>query len=482
MRYPDFLGTVRRYELAVWLDRHTGRHPGLITESYRDPPVGSWAELRNFVLEHECMVLVSDMTTAPWFTSAMADSYHVRPVAGRRGYGSPVSMRLAVHGKGRRGWIVPCLDWGIEPPSLQRSGRQWIQELRKFFSHVGTGDYRGPGGVGKEILYRQWEWEEREQAPTDEALPPRVVLRSLEPELMPIRQAQVAIKRHAHGGRVQDWAPTELAGVEKTDMSNAYAEHARRLPGGPSCILAPQRGPYLNDTPYECATWFARCTVTIACTLCLGPFAVRIAGKRKGGSLEWPTAPGTYECWLWREEAADVVAAGGSVLVHRGYYWRRWCERPAGWVDRMAWLREHAPSETVAHWVKQAIVQTIGQWGVGLRRYETVTWDKKQTGDLPIADGRYLTNWLAREVRANRGSMVHWWAYTVMQCSRSVYRMALPLAQAGSLVAIHTDCVYWREWPAEVDDGDPDGCPVQLRLGTRSGGGRAGPDGGGEHP
>jgi hypothetical protein len=74
-----------------------------------------------------------------------------------------------------------------------------------------------------------------------------------------------------------------------------------------------------HGIPYQCATYFAKCIVCVARKLPLGVFPVR---NENGYAVNYPTEPGIYKTYLWREQVEDAEIAGCDVEVIEGYYWR----------------------------------------------------------------------------------------------------------------------------------------------------------------
>ncbi len=339
----------------------------------------------------------------------------------------PIAAKLRGRGNTTR-WIVQADAWGL-PASAAL-----LQTLRATYEHCQVGTQSTPGGLGQALMRRSYKeeygeewWKHRHYRPA-----------------LPVCND---ILNHMTGGRVDTPGLGKFYEVlYEYDQKSAYAAHYFQHPAGTAVRI------------YKCesgVTYFAHCKVSIPpdISLLLGPFPVRVE-ENDHSRPEYPTEPGTYDAWLWREEIEDCRQLGLEVEVLEGWAWERWTEDNSPWVLLMEMLREAAPAPDIAENIKRATVSGIGRHGVSPVLYQLVGPEQAAEDDIPIAESISETegliyNWFVHQFHDPRyNAQVHWFAYTIMQCRRTLYWKALAMKQkefeAGAevLVATNYDAVY----------------------------------------
>jgi len=315
-------------------------------------------------------------------------------------------------------------EYSLSPRSLvywgpiseeARSHRSWYGaspgDLHTLFAHCGVGTAGTLPSLGKKLMYAGWGDRPSHSKPS-------VSISRL-------------LKAESIGARVQG---KPGRGFQACDIPSAYPSHYRMHPTGTAVRL------YRGFYP-EIRTWFMWCRVYVPRELPLGPFPAKVPGKYGRYKKEWPTQPGEYWSWLWAEQAGDTVKAGCDVEPIHGYGWYRMTEDSAWWVDHMIRLRETAPGGrdgVIGQLVKAATNAAIGIQGIGCDYLKLR--DDWAPGMVPVT-GKEGISTRGGEWVPGRRTMIHWHRYTVMQCGRTMYRLALPYAEAGRLTAIKTDAI-----------------------------------------
>jgi hypothetical protein len=221
--------------------------------------------------------------------------------------------------------------------------------------------------------------------------------------------------------------------VIELDLKNAYASSFVEQPTGHTLRFV--RGMVQGLKKY-----FARCIVTIPdpSPLLLGCFPQRI--EIDGASeINYPTYPGTYHVSLWNDEIALCQAEGLSVDVLDGYGWRETTRDPEAWVRTMEVLRDTAPSEDVATYVKLATVAGIGRHGMPEESYMVGT----EESSINISfNGRPYEWYVHRVFDDHPTGMQHWFNHTLMLCRVALYKEASKWHKREMLYGTNTDAVY----------------------------------------
>lgn len=396
----------------------------------------SWESLLAIVIERRLCLFtpaLTDIARFPYLSTAREDAR-----TDIREGGEHISI-IVRDGK-RRYHIVPVSQWGKE--CCDEAFLSFISEVFRYCGHVKP----TPPSLGKRTLLESWrlhnEYYAMRQVPDTDWPAEWIPNDYKEPKrrhALPPKAAREAIKDNLHGGRIEAFSDI-LPGYYKLDQDNALVSHFGRLPTGTALR-------HMGGHEPRGITCFCLCVVRIPLTLPLGPFPVRTP------IYHWPREPGVYRSWLWKEQMEDARAIGCTVTVQEGWYWNRWTTDTSAWIRWLTELRKSAPNEEVRKALKRIGAATVSCMGIGDVRYSHVSMAEynKET-DERLYDSRGPLNSSLRSTRDSaRPTPVHWYAYTWMQVARTLYTMALPHAQANALVALHTDALWSKYRPADVE-------------------------------
>lgn len=319
----------------------------------------------------------------------------------------PLAIR-ATRKKSSR-WLVPTAMWDRKLDDF------FIHDMRKLYTLLGMVKPT-PGSLGQGVLRRLI---------SQLHLPRHTASNWI---------ALDYLSGHGHGGRCDTLCAkgTEYESLLELDESDAYLAHLELLPCGTSYWF--KRGLGL----WRFCTWFAECDVYIHNELALGCFPVK-TGKRNS-KIKWPTRPGKYRAYLWKEQVEDAQRAGCSVTIHDGVGWKYLTEDLQCFARYMHGARMSVYGTPTEHDVKKVSVSGLGHFGMkGIYHYLT---DFDNGGSEPCildAKGKPLKYFVSDEYDYTRPSMLHWYNYLIMQCTRTLYSYALPYAVAGRLVMTNYD-------------------------------------------
>jgi hypothetical protein len=268
------------------------------------------------------------------------------------------------------------------------------------------------------------------------------------------------------GGRVDTLQPGKLfPELFELDLNSAYSAAAgERLPGG-----AAVRWEGHSPEPTAAATGYYLCRIEILEPLTLGPVVLHVDGEPN----VIPSAPGVYRGWLWAEDIAALrgIVRGVRYLVTvralRGWCWRRWAKGArstsrglvaeasplSAWARRMHAARRRFDRDgerARAAMVKLATVAGIGRFAAGVDVF-TLRRERVDPSDVATVHPRLgpdLPLWIHRSERDAATALVHWASYIQAAVRRRLWRMALPFAEWGGLVATNYDAVYLSIRPA----------------------------------
>ncbi len=418
--YPPFVEkhpTWRR--LACWEDNQ------LLLETGEIVPCSTYTDFVECIFSLKLLVFVPALVTFKYIDDLIEDVEHAKVMAENKSKGQtktprPINVRLK---KGRETrWIVEYKRWPIP-----LSGLSFLKTMREAYAHCGVGTPSTPAGLGQALMRKSWhdqygdDWVEHRHS-------------------VPSVMASSFLRDHLTGGRVDTpGLGRSFDQLLELDMTNAYAAHYCKHPTG-TAINMSGFGNWPHS--FDDGTWFAKCEVTIEKELALGPFPVRSMyhGEEQ---IVYPQRRGTYECYLWREQARDCVQLGCSVRVLTGYGWHDWTTDNAAWVRLVEHLRATANSQYVASCIKSAIVSSIGRHGMG----DTLSYIVPESrapdrAEYTVGPGGAYAYFVVQEQLKRQANMTHWFAFTLMQCGRSVFWFMLPYAEQERLQASNYDAIY----------------------------------------
>ncbi len=418
--YPPFVEkypTWRR--LACWEDGQ------LLTETGETYSCSTYNDFIDCLFTLKLLLFVPALVTFKYLDDLINDTEHAKVMAENKSLGQtknprPINARIK---KGRETrWIVEYKRWPVP-----LSGLSFLKTMREAYAHCGVGTPSTPAGLGQALMRKSWhdqygeDWVEHRHS-------------------VPSVMASNFLREHLTGGRV------DTPGIGKTfdtllelDMTNAYAAHYMRHPTG-TAISMSGFGSWPHS--FDDGTWFARCEVVIKRELALGPFPVRSIHNGEERII-YPTQPGSYACFLWAEQARDCVELGCNIRVAAGYGWHLWTTDNAAWVALVEHLRATASSTYVGSCIKAAIVSGIGRHGMGdTLSYIVSENSAPERATYTVGPGGAYAYFVVQEQLRRQANMTHWFAYTLMQCARSLFWFALPYAQAERLEATNYDAIY----------------------------------------
>lgn len=257
----------------------------------------------------------------------------------------------------------------------------------------------------------------------------------------PSRSLRQALHDHAIGGRVDTPALGEYLSIAyEEDLRSAYPNAAAEpLPVGDVTRI--------DDEQTEWATWFARCQVSVPYPLAWSPILVR--GELSNEQL---TKPGSYECWLWREEAEESRQLGITVDVREGWGWARTASVLAPWVEQMMTLRDNAPTPELAQMVKGATVGAIGRHGMHPYTWTLVPNDRATADDQPYIRQTMdpVTDYsIHREYDPKANALTYWHSHITMRVRLALFRrILLHVASGNRVLATDYDAIRLERPPA----------------------------------
>lgn len=258
----------------------------------------------------------------------------------------------------------------LHPPYLWQEREQWwIIHLRKQGAQLTNVVYGGEDTLPRETLgyiprHRKWKGHYK-------------------PNLACV---QTLLDHLAAGwdDKVMDDYPVDTTSSPFPKLQ--CIESCTRLPTG-TVIW----GSSFNNHPEFNITWFCRCSITVPHTLSLGVFPIQVsANDRDRKAKIYPTEPGTYESYIWKEQTQDCLDAGCQVTVHHGFAWNEWTRDNQAFLSLCRELWQYAPMP--------------------------------DESERPLSESGFLY-YLAKYLMATPPypEMLHWFSYAIMQSDRLWY-------------------------------------------------------------
>ncbi len=252
--------------------------------------------------------------------------------------------------------------------------------------------------------------------------------------------AENFIRAHMVGGRVDTpGLGNSYSSLIDLDMASAYLAHFRLFPGGTAI------GFYgVPSTDY--VSYFAECEITIRRDIVLGPFPKRL----QSGRVSYPTLPGIYTAFLWKEQVEECEIQGLEVKIIMGYGFRKETRATERWCQHLYSLRKNAPTKDIEIQIKLATNASIGRHGMGNERFVLVPHGKQAPSDAVLCDDHNAFDIYIHPIVAPGSShMYHFFSHCIAMTALTLYQFALPYAQADRLVASNYDCVLVLEQNAD---------------------------------
>jgi hypothetical protein len=323
--------------------------------------------------------------------------------------GKPILVRIRCGHESR--WITTCDVWD-EVPEVEVLERMW-----DLYEHAQVGFAPTPSSTGNKTMLKVWETANHKKKQTAPSL-----------------ACENFLHANSVGGRV--WY--QLGQYDRAihlDEKMAYVSQFWLGPGGTAVRV-------VNGSVNGLATYFCKCKVIIHRELALGPFPMKTQRDHKV-KVVYPTLPGVYDVYLWKEEVALCTQAGCTVQIEHGFGWKHFTTCNLPWCQHAFGLRETAHPKHVKTKTKSLAVAGIGHHGMKRERYYLVDESRKDKTDIPVLNdyGEPLEYYVHKEIDNSRAYMVHWNKYTEMKTRVSVYEFALPFAIQGRLVSIDFDSI-----------------------------------------
>jgi hypothetical protein len=420
-QYPPFVE-----RSPTWRGLATWENNGIVTESQLWLPIANYAEFKEAWFDLKLLMFVPSLPEFTYFEDILYEYPHSRVMANHK-ENQAINARVEQGRESR--WIVQMDRW-----PLKSHGLQFLQEMRAAYMHCNVGTFPTPAGLGQALMRHSWQehygaWRYHRHS-------------------VPALDCCSFIREHQTGGRVDTPGLGQYFDkLLELDWTNKYASRFDTQPTGTASIL------YLRGRwPRGYVTWFCECEVTIHKQLALGPFPVRRQHKNEE-KITYPTSPGTYTAYLWKEQADDALHLGCSVRVFGGYGWREWTSDNGYFVELVDDLLRNSVSATTRSIVKSATVSGIGRHGMDDTLHILVPREAATDGAIQVNSPHSATAldyFIVTEQLARQPNMIHWFSYTMMQCARDLFWFAYPYAEKEWLVATNYDAVYLSTWGDEM--------------------------------
>ena len=326
--------------------------------------------------------------------------------------GQPLAIRINGTRNQSR-WIVPSTTWN------RKIDENFLKDMRTLFTY-----YKiikpTPGSLGRAILRRSF----RENNEKRQTAPNALALRFL--------------RYHGVGGRCDtlvhsydetgDIYPVLL----ELDMSSAYLAHFMQLPTGTSRW-------FINGHVEPFATYFCECDVTIHEELALGPFPVRTG--RKESKIVYPTLPGKFHTYLWKEQIEDAQQAGCTIDISHGIGWSDFTTATTDFCRYMHHSRILHTGMAIENDDKKIAVSTIGGFGMKQTYYRLTSDDDGRYPAVLDDNHNPLDYYIEEYTDYKQPSMLHWRDFCIKECNRTLYKYALPYAKQGRLIMTNYDAL-----------------------------------------
>lgn len=356
------------------------------------------------------LTFVDKLSTFPFLDEAIQDPQATILCTNPK-RSDPSILSIRIKRKNETRWIVPITVWDLE--------HTWesIELLDNFYRYMGSGTYPTPGSLGHAMMKEQWRRLN---------LPRHTVLNG---------RADAYLREHRVGGRCD--TPGLGQAYEKTlelDRGSAYLAEYERHPTGAASW-------FKHGFCDNYVTYFARCSVSISKNLPLGPFPVRIWDNKFKSHLEYPSSPGMYEAFLWKEQVEECRSRDCGVFVHEGYGWYEFTHDNIPWAKLMYFKKQEASKE-MEPLVKQVIVKAIGRHAMENKLYILIPESQYQEGDIAIGEDSAFYLYFVRErIDTSSTNMLHWNIYTVDMCNLDLFRFAYHFAVDNRLILTNYDSV-----------------------------------------
>ncbi len=410
--FPGWISTLSKNRTLAFYD---GIH--ITTESTMMIEASTAADIHAAVFGYDLLTFVESILDLSFLEEAAA-SYKATVYCTSKGIPTALQLRGKKDKHACTRWLIQSSAWQQKTPNFRL-----LERLRMLFEHCGVGTANTPAGLGMALQKRAF-YEQYGEAWLAHRHP-----------LPPYRCVE-DLRARSTGARsdllVETTATFDIAW--EIDMKNGYAAAFVEVPTGPTIA---HQGMFVA----QYATYVSHCQIQVNFKLTLGCFPIRIQ-EGKEWRVEYPTEPGNYESFLWKEEIELLEQKGCDVITGPGWGWLSMTRDNARFTELMTTLRDSAPDEVV-DWIKLAIVASIGRHGSSWLSTTLVPEGEQKPGDLEASWDGLAYDWYIHEAMSHiPEGMQHWFDYCLMKCRLELYKYALPFAERGELLASNTDGIF----------------------------------------
>lgn len=406
--YPAYIEEQYRERTLAYFENFQ-----IVTEHGLTLSVENLSTLLITLFDHNLLTFMQSIPTFPWLAELVALEHRVDC--------SEQGMARSIRIKGARNtsrMLVGAASWGADELSVD-----WLQRLRSLYQTTQVGTPASPGSLGQALFRKSFkerygeDWQEHRHR-------------------RPPGPYSAKIRQESSGARSEVFHLNVAFDMAyEHDQHNGYgAALAQAQPAGKTYRV---RGNAVINYLF----YFIECEVHIVQPLRLGCFPVRV-GESRYRHPTFPTAPGSYRTWLWKEEIELARREGCTVKTLAGFGWKVATTDFAPYVESIARLRDSAPPE-IAALLKLALVASVGHLGMPEDRYTIVSSKDRKYGDRCLSDAGLAYNWwIHQEQDPYPQSMPHIFSRVLMLCRLSLYEMAKRcMEEELNIIATNTDAV-----------------------------------------
>jgi hypothetical protein len=400
----------------------------LITEHGEILEADTFPLLFTCVFDYNLLTFVINLTDDFPYLDDCVHNKKVQVICNKEG--KPTCVRLTGKKNSSR-WIIPESSWdraGYERkqreknPDFILSDKNFVSFMRQTYDHFALGTRPTPSSCGVALLRDHWKQNNLSRISGCN------------------RSTARFLYEHRIGSRCDLFVEKGSFFDEliELDMATAFgAMYCQKIPVGSGIK-------FLGNDCWQFFTFFCECTVTIPNELALGPFPVR---KAKQSKIVYPTLPGTYQTYLWKEQIEDALQVGCKVEIHKGFGWHDSTEDMTIPSQHLYHLRNTAPNDWIEVATKKITTGAYGRFGMNNSFYSLVDEESSDFGQGCITDSQNnpLDYFVKEEKDYSTPSMIHWYSYNLMQCTRALYQYALPYAREGRLIMTNYDAIIVME-------------------------------------
>lgn len=352
---------------------------------------------------------VVDIIYFDFFLEALRDYPNTELICNKHG---DLKMIRFKFGSATR-WLINVSVW-LPPNEVDD---KFLTDLNDFYEWLGIGTCITPGAAGHQMQMLLWQKERmRKQSNVSVSI-------------------ENFLRKNCTSGVVNTLQFGSYEELVKLDEASNYLAYFNVEPSGAGVWFNAMRGG--SEDRY--VTYFAECAVRVNSELAMGIFPT----KSRVGKILYPTLPGTYYTFLWKEQVNLAREYGCQVGVGAGVGWRSFSTDPSIWSKEIYRKRKTATNERIERWCKLASVGGIGHHGMTRYQYHLTPDLKNANTKITIIteSGEPLAYGVVETLDESGSYLLHWQRYTAAMAGLSSITFALPIAEEGRLVQIYHDSV-----------------------------------------